>query len=147
MSSKSKQIGTRTETQVVNYLRANGFPDAERRVLHGTADLGDILVRPGIIAQVKGGVAAETASDARLRQWCVATEQQRVNANADHAFLVVKRTGHGITKIGGWWVVFNHGMLTRFRLDEYVAYLSGLIEGNRSDRADEHQASAAPTAR
>jgi hypothetical protein len=127
MSSKSKQIGTRTETMVVNYLKANGFPDAERRVLHGTADLGDILVCKGVIAQVKGGLAAENASDARLRQWYADTQEQRSNANATHAFLVVKRSGHGVTKIGGWWVVSdNNGLLARFRLDEYTRYLRRL---------------------
>ena len=129
MSSKSKQIGTWTETQVTNYLKANGFPNAERRVLHGTADLGDILVNRRIIAQVKGGDAAEKASDERLRQWCEATEQQRVNAGVEHAFLVVKRPGFGVTKIGGWWVVSNNvGLLCRFRLDEYVTYLRSLVE-------------------
>ena len=128
MTTKSKQIGTRTETMVVKYLRANGFPHAERRVLAGTYDLGDILVERRIIAQVKGGVAAEQASDAKLRQWCKDTEQQRINAGAEHAFLVVKRAGHGATKIGGWWVVSNNmGLLCRFRLDEYVTYLNALV--------------------
>lgn len=130
MTTKSKQIGTRTETMVVRYLREHGFPHAERRVLAGTYDLGDILVERRIIAQVKGGQAAEQASDPKLRQWCEDTEKQRQNAKAEHAFLVVKRAGHGVTKIGGWWVVTNNmGLLCRFRLDEYVAYLNSLVGG------------------
>lgn len=142
MSTKSKQIGTREETRVVNYLKANGFPEAARRVLHGSADLGDILVAKDVICEVKGGAAAETASDGQLRLWCSETERERVNAQAKHAFLVVKRKGHGDAKVGGWWVVFNtHGMLTRFRLDEYVSFLSSLT--NILEESDGAQGSPA----
>jgi len=44
----------------------------------------------------------------------------------------VKRAGHGVGKIGGWHVVQNDaGMLTKFRLDEYVNFLKVL--GYESD--------------
>jgi hypothetical protein len=106
------------------FLNANGFPEAERRVLHGAKDVGDILVCPGVIAEVKGGHAAEEASDNQLRLWCMETEIERLNAGAEHAFLVVKRKGFGSAKVGGWWVVNNHfEMLARFRLDEYTVFL------------------------
>ncbi len=43
--SKSKQKGTAAETAVVKYLKANGFPKAERRALQGNLDKGDISLR------------------------------------------------------------------------------------------------------
>ena len=131
--SASKDIGTWAETKVKRYLNDHGFPEAERRALHGSSDVGDILVCPGIIAEVKGGHAAEDASDYQLRKWCAETETERLNADAHHAFLVVKRKGCGPAKIGGWWVVSNqYDLLARFRLDEYVDFLlklTGRYEG------------------
>jgi len=127
MVNKSKGIGTAAETHVVRYLQANGFPNADRRALKGSLDVGDILVCPGLIVEVKAGAAAENASDGQLRLWCAETEREKLNAKAETAFLVVKRSGHGVGKIGGWFVVQNDaGMLTRFRLDEYVSFLKAL---------------------
>lgn len=44
--SKEKQKGTKWETDVVNYLNENGFPNAERRALTGKNDKGDIAGLP-----------------------------------------------------------------------------------------------------
>lgn len=130
MTNKPKVIGTQAETRVVNYLKRSGFPHAERRALAGQQDKGDILVTRGLIAEVKAGAMAEDASDERLRGWCAETERERINAEADHAFLVVKRKGHGVHKIGGWHVVTNDmGMLVKYRLDEYVALMVKLYGG------------------
>ena len=124
MTNRSKNIGTSAETHVVRYLQANGFPHADRRALKGSLDVGDILVCKGLIVEVKAGAAAENASDGQLRLWCAETSREKRNAKADTAFLVVKRKGHGIAKIGGWYVVQDDGgMLTKFRLDEYTQFL------------------------
>jgi len=127
MVNRSKNIGTSAETHVVRYLQANGFPNADRRALKGSLDVGDILVCKGLIVEVKAGAAAENASDGQLRLWCAETSREKVNAKADTAFLVVKRAGHGVAKVGGWQVVQNDGgMLTKFRLDEYTKFLKVL---------------------
>jgi hypothetical protein len=123
VTNKPKVIGTQAETRVVNYLKRSGFPHAERRALSGQQDKGDILVTRGLIVEVKAGEMAENASDERMRGWVEETERERVNAGADHAFLVVKRKGHGVHKIGGWYVVRNdNGLLVKYRLDEYVEH-------------------------
>ena len=130
MTNRSKNIGTSAETHVVRYLQANGFEHADRRALKGSLDVGDILVCPGLIVEVKAGAAAENASDGQLRLWCQETEREKVNAKAETAFLVVKRSGHGVAKMGGWFVVQNDGgMLTTFRLGEYVTFLKALGYG------------------
>ena len=127
MTNRSKNIGTKVETQIVNYLHTVGFPKAVRRALAGSLDVGDILVCEGLIIEAKGGAAAENASDGQLRLWCAETAREKVNAQASHAFLVVKRKGHGVGKVDGWFVVRNDGgMLVRFRLDEYVVFLKAL---------------------
>jgi hypothetical protein len=101
--SKSKQIGTAAETAVVKACRKAGFPTAERRALHGIDDLGDILLTAGVVIEVKGGKAAETASDAQVVAWLQETERERVNAHADFAFLVTKRAGIGADNAHKWW--------------------------------------------
>ena len=107
----SKSIGTPCETGVVNFLKAHGFPHAERRALTGTLDKGDIAGCIGICIEVKGGRAAEDASDGQIEKWLAETERERVNANADIGILVVKRRGISRTRAGEWWAVVDLGVL------------------------------------
>lgn len=100
--NRPKQIGTAAETAVTRYLRVNGFDGAERLALHGTNDEGDITLCPGVMAEIKGGHAAETASDAQVEAWLVETEIERVNRGADIALLVLKRKGKGAASAGQW---------------------------------------------
>ena len=46
MTNKNKAAGTRFETDVVNYLRVQGF-EAERLTLHSAEDEGDVVLRVG----------------------------------------------------------------------------------------------------
>ena len=64
--SRSKDIGTRAEAAVVRYLCANGWANAERRALRGSADWGDVTGTPGLVWEVKGGDAAKDASDNQI---------------------------------------------------------------------------------
>lgn len=111
----SRAIGTPTETAVVNFLRENGWPNAERRALHGSKDLGDVTGCPGLVFEVKGGAAAMNASDGLLDKWLVETEQERLNARADYGILVMKRRGIGFPRAGWWtaamWLGDLHRML------------------------------------
>lgn len=139
MSSRSKSKGTEFERWTADYLASNGFggseatQGADRRGLHGSKDQGDILVCPGLIAECKAGAAAENASDEQIRGWLLETETERVNAGAEFAFLVVKRKGHGKTKMGGqrcyiwadWWpnIPGDNKMMIQLRLDDMVKLL------------------------
>ena len=109
--SRSKQIGTAGENAVVKFLLANGWPYAERRILSGVHDKGDITGTPGLCWEVKAGKAAETASDEQIAKWLYGeTETERVNANAAIGILVVKRRGIGATRAGEWWAVVDGGV-------------------------------------
>ena len=104
MTNPSRATGTRAESLVTRWLRANGFPDARRQPLTGSADHGDILVctRPTVILEVKSGMAAETASRGRIGAWLAKTETERVNARADVAALVQHRRGRSVTDWTVW---------------------------------------------
>jgi len=124
-ATRPKDIGTRGETAVVNFLRENGFPHAERRALAGSLDLGDILVTAGVIAEVKAGVAAETASDGQVVEWLAETERERVHANAAVGLLVTKRRGKGHGNAGQWWA--------HLRLGDLRALLAGIGDLGRAE--------------
>jgi hypothetical protein len=100
--SRSKDIGTKAETQVVRYLIPNGFPQAERRALRGIRDVGDITGTPGIVWEVKGGEAARQASDNQIDLWLAETELERDNAHEHLGFLIIARARHNVRD---WWAV------------------------------------------
>lgn len=103
----SRAIGTPCETAVVNVLIDEGWPLAERRPLHGSKDLGDVTGTPGLVWEVKGGKAAENASDGQVVKWMEETEAERRNAKADYGILVMKRKGIGYTNARMWWAIMG----------------------------------------
>ena len=103
MTNRPKRIGTAAESAVVRAARAHGFGAAERRALHGSADLGDVLLCPGVILEVKGGAAAHHPSDAQLEAWLAETETERRNAGAHIGLLVTQRAGVGAPNAARWW--------------------------------------------
>ncbi|MFD2792565.1 hypothetical protein ACFS27_03290 [Promicromonospora vindobonensis] len=107
MTNKPKAIGTAAESAVVKAARRLGFPHAERVVLHGNLDQGDVRLTPGLTAgvvlEVKGGNAARDASDLQILSWLDETETERRNAHADVAILVTQRRGVGPARAEQWW--------------------------------------------
>ncbi len=112
--NKSKAIGTSCETAVVNYARRNGFANAERRALAGSADLGDILMCPGFIVEVKGGKSAEALNAADIDKWRRELHAEQLNASVAFnsgpliymGMLVTKRRGYGGPRAHQWWAHF-----------------------------------------
>lgn len=103
MTNRPKAIGTAAETGVVRACRTRGFTGAERRALHGNQDLGDILLCPGIILEVKAGKAAQQASDTKITAWLTETETERDNARAAYGFLITARPGFSPARAQHWW--------------------------------------------
>lgn len=108
--SRSKDIGTRAETAVVRYLKAYGWPSAERRALTGAQDQGDITGTPGVCWEVKA--RKKPISDLDVAGWMVETETERRNAGAVVGVLVVRRAGVGEGHAGRWWAYLSAGTLT-----------------------------------
>lgn len=117
MVNRPKAIGTAAESAVVKAARRLGFPHAERMVLHGSLDQGDVRLTPGltagVVVEVKGGAAARTASDGLVHEWLIETETERINAGADVALLVTQRPGFAAQRAQHWWAHWRVGDLAR----------------------------------
>jgi len=111
----SKAKGTKAETAVVRYAQANGFPDAERLALHGTNDIGDIRLAPGLILEVKAGKAAQGASLRQIDKWLAEAQREADNAHADMCALIVQRRGFGIERVEWWEAWFINVPLVKSR--------------------------------
>ncbi|HET7409264.1 MAG TPA: hypothetical protein VFJ13_03625 [Paracoccaceae bacterium] len=85
--SASRRKGTRWETAIADFLRANGFPGAERRALAGAADRGDIAGVPEVCIEAKCARAIELAS------WADEARAEAANAGAGIAAVWVHRRG------------------------------------------------------
>ncbi|MBQ3339771.1 MAG: hypothetical protein IJG82_09330 [Atopobiaceae bacterium] len=96
--SRQKDKGTRFETDLVEWLRENGFPDARREVLHGSKDAGDI----GGVTWNGWKVVIEAKDCKQLRPtaWLEEAEEERKNAGAAIAFVVAHRKGCGEKRFG-----------------------------------------------
>lgn len=101
--SKQKEKGSKFEQQVVDYLRrALGDKRIERRVCNGVNDRGDVsgvtLRRKPVVLECKNHQRME------LSQWLSEAEAERVNADAEFAFVVHKRRGCGERNMGATYV-------------------------------------------
>lgn len=126
--SKSKDIGTKAEIAVARAAQVRGFPRADRHILKGSKDEGDVwLTQTGsLVVEVKGGEMARAASHERVTGWLEETERERVHAGAHLAFLVVQRRGVGEANAHRWWAYFTGEMLDRLLLPARVN-LDGLV--------------------
>jgi hypothetical protein len=87
VANPSKRKGTAFETAFVRWLQENGWPRAERRALHGTQDLGDIINGPE-------GWTLELKSTQALRPDFVdEAEREASNAGTPMYAAVMKRRG------------------------------------------------------
>lgn len=106
--TKPKALGTEWETAVVNYTKAQlGDERIERRALHGARDMGDIH---GLFAHgYEGIIECKRDRDmgaSALAEYQRQTTDERENADADFALLVVKNFNHG-TGEGFCWVTLR----------------------------------------
>lgn len=113
----NRRRGKEAELAVCKWLRANGFPHAERAVRAGFAvagrrggDHGDITGTPGVVWQVKDVAKSSVPS------WLRETEAQRVAGGAEHGVLVYRR--RGVADAGQWraWLIAGNGLL---EMDDY----------------------------
>ena len=91
--------GTIGASAFVKYLTANGFPQAERRVQHGSNDEGDITGNPCLTFEVKN------RNKYSIRQWLRESHEEKVNAKADYCPLIIKPVGVGLSSVADWWGV------------------------------------------
>jgi len=95
--SKQKQKGTRAENQVVEFLKQNGFPYAERRALAGVNDKGDVTGIGPVVIEVKDH------QKITLAEFMSELKEEVNNADAQTGVAVVKR--RGTLQVGDWYAV------------------------------------------
>lgn len=103
--NRAKAKGTLAERAVVEYLRANGFPDAERRALEGANDRGDIAGLPYTVLEVKNHAALDLAG------WLNELMREIDNDNAEYGAVIAKRRGH--TNPSQWYAIMPVEMLVK----------------------------------
>jgi hypothetical protein len=113
MTAYHRAKGSSFERLVADYLKANGFPFADRRVKTGAKDKGDIggvyILGQPIVLECKN------TSKISLGTWAAEAEAERVNDGALAGVIVHKRHGKG--KAGEQWVTMP--------LADLVAILTG----------------------
>lgn len=97
--STMKRRGTGWETAIVDYLRAQGFPHAERRLAGSNKDRGDIAGLPGVVIEAKNQNRFDIA------EWLNEAETEKAN---DRAWLgVVWAKKRGKSSAGDGYVVMT----------------------------------------
>ena len=95
MSSAAKRKGSQAERDVVAYLKANGYPYADRRVAGATLDKGDISGVLGVTIEIKNHARLDLAG------WLAELEIEMKNDNAWTGVVIHKRKGKG--DVGEWY--------------------------------------------
>jgi hypothetical protein len=120
--SASKRKGTAWESAVVQFLRENGVPNAERRALNGNKDRGDIAGIPGVAIECKSAARVEMAA------WMDEAEAERVNDGADVGLVWIKRRGR--TNPGAGFVILTgEGLLALLAAAGYIAPTAKEVTG------------------
>lgn len=112
MANKPKIKGTKAEVAVRDYLRANGYPYAERLALSGALDRGDITgVDPRVVIEVKDH------KELLFGPWMHEVHAEVLNADADIGVVWAKRRLH--TDPSHWFVCMEGHTFVRL-LKEYT---------------------------
>jgi sugar phosphate isomerase/epimerase len=98
--SAGKAKGTRHESNIVAFLRANGFPWADRVPLSGARDRGDVTIGPGSPV-----IEAKNQQRYSWAEWL--DEALAEAANADAPFGVVWAHRRGRSNAGDGYVVMD----------------------------------------
>ena len=101
--ASAKAKGRNAEHRVVEYLRANGVPHAERRARTGAKDQGDITGWPGVCVEVKA------TQKIAIPQWLRELDAEMANAHADTGFVIAKPAGK--TDPADWYCILRPAVL------------------------------------
>ena len=129
--NKSKQKGTRAETNIVKALQAEGIA-AERRALAGSNDKGDIKVeldgKLELIIEVKAGKQTVNPPRSELSKWLKQTFAETINSDANWGALVVCAY-HRCIRDYPVYIYENGGVYLKFMFfNEFVEWLQVMAE-------------------
>lgn len=107
--SCSRAKGTAWESAIVDYLRDNGAPHAERRAQSGATDRGDIAGIPAVVIEAKSAARVELAG------WLDEAELERKHDHANLGVVWFKRRGK--TSPGDGFVLMSGAALVQLLAD------------------------------
>jgi hypothetical protein len=105
VTSRSKAKGSGAERAVVEHLRANGFPHAERRLAGATKDRGDIAGVPAVVIEVNN------CERIALGAWVDEATLEQANDGADYGLVWHKRRGRA--DAGQWYATMPAAQMVR----------------------------------
>jgi len=111
--NRSKAKGSLFERQVVEYLQANGFPHAERRVTQGSQDRGDVAGVNHWVLEIKNHARME------LADWVDQSIAEAINAGGQYSAVVHKRRGR---PAGGAYVTMTLQQLCSLMMLEAIVH-------------------------
>lgn len=117
MSTRSRRRGTSWEREVVEWLREQGYPHAERRQLDGKGDRGDIAGLPGVVIQCKNTAVAA------LGEGMKELEEQMQNDHATFGFVALRRKRYGTSR--------SYAIMTLGQAEELICLAKKLLERGR----------------
>jgi hypothetical protein len=115
MANPAKQKGTSFETLIKRYLNDEGFIKAERTVLKGGGDTGDINGIMNYLAERHLAIQCKNQKKFNLSGWLEDTVEQAKRLGKSLPALIVKRAGKGEKAVGDNYVVM--------RLSDFVTLL------------------------
>jgi Holliday junction resolvase len=86
-----RRRGSRFEADVCTFLREHGFPLAERRVMGGARDRGDVAGIPGWVIECKATRELDLAGA------LTEAKAEAVHASTDNYAAVLKRRNHPVS--------------------------------------------------
>ena len=93
--------GPLAEAQIVAYLRENGYPHAERRVMGGVNDRGDVAGVPGVVIEIKN------QAEMKLAAWVDEALREAVPICGSPQMGVVWHKRRGQSSPGEWYVTMR----------------------------------------
>lgn len=110
-------MGTSHETAIKDWLRKNGWPYAERKVLSGSADEGDLRLSERVPFVIEAKTAKSTTDRASLGTFVNELEAEVKNAGVELGAVVFKR--RGTTDVGKYYAIMPMHMLNELLKKAY----------------------------
>lgn len=117
--NRSKQKGTKAESDVRDFFRGLHWPHAKRLVQSGSRDPGDIALGDGIPVTVE----VKSCATFDLSGWLKEAQAERDNNGHEVGVVVFKRRGYG--KPRDWYALMDGATLAH--LLQRAGYLPGYV--------------------
>ena len=133
MVNRPKGLGTAHETDIVNWLRANGWRHATRRPLSGGKDTGDVRLSETVPFTIEAKTAKKTTDRMAVGTWLRELSEEILNSESLSGAVVYKQ--RGTTDVGKYVVLMRmenlNVLLTRAFSDNQSALASLVSQPKR----------------